>query len=64
MHIEKMKSYPFSSKKMCEEYNDLFLYLIENKLEVISNRKLKNKSNKLFKNVYLLIRKISEIFSN
>ena len=64
MHIEKMKSYPFSSKKMCEEYNDLFLYLIENKLEVISNRKLKNKSNKLFKNVYLSIRKISEIFSN
>ena len=63
-HIEKMKSYPFSSERMCDEYNKLFLNLTENKLEVISSRKLKNKSNQLFKNIYLLIRKITEIFSN
>lgn len=63
-HIEKMKSYPFSSERMCDEYNKLFLNLTENKLEVISSRKLKNKDNKLFKNIYLLIRKITEIFSN
>ena len=59
-----MKSYPFSSERMCDEYNKLFLNLTENKLEVISSRKLKNKSNQLFKNIYLLIRKITEIFSN
>ena len=61
---KKINEYPFSSEKMCKEYFELFTDLINERDEIIVKRKFKNKSNKILRNIYLIIRKISEIFSN
>ncbi len=42
LYLEKIIEYPFNSEKMCEEYLNLFLNLIKNREETISNRNLKN----------------------
>ena len=59
-----MKNYPHNANKMSKEYLDLFKSLIEEKNEIIAVRKIKKKDYGLYRKVYLLIRKISEIFSN
>ena len=64
MYAKKINEYPFSSEKMCKEYFELFTDLINERDEIIVKRKFKNKSNKILRNIYLIIRKISEIFSN
>ncbi len=63
-YSEKMIYYSFNSERMCDEYFKLFTDLINDKEQVLEKRKLKNKSNTILKNIYLITRKISEIFSN
>lgn len=63
-YSEKMIDYSFNSERMCNEYFKLFTDLINDREQVLENRKLKNKSNTILKNIYLTTRKISEIFSN
>jgi len=38
--------------------------LINERDQIVVKRKFKNKSNKILRNIYLMTRKISEIFSN
>tara|TARA_B100001996_G_scaffold219408_1_gene168683 strand:- start:139 stop:1194 length:1056 start_codon:yes stop_codon:yes gene_type:complete len=63
-YSEKMIDYSFNSERMCNEYFKLFTDLINDREQVLEKRKLKNKSNTILKNIYLITRKISEIFSN
>ncbi len=63
-YYEKMIDYSFSSERMCNEYFKIFRELVNEKEKVLEKRKLKNKSNTILKNFYLVTRKISEIFSN
>lgn len=61
---ENMKNYPHNANKMSQEYLNLFENLVKDKNEIIAVRKIKKKDYGLSRKVYLLIRKISEIFSN
>jgi len=61
---EKIKRYPHNSEKMSKEYLDLFEKLIEDKEEIILKRKIKKKSSGILRQIYLVTRKISEVFSN
>ena len=61
---ENMKNYPHNANRMSKKYLDLFENLLEEKNEIISIRKIKKKDYGLSRKVYLLIRKVSEIFSN
>ena len=60
----KMNKYPYSSDFMCEEYFNLFVNLIDNKEDILKKRIIKESKNPILKNLYLSVRKISEIFSN
>tara|TARA_B100000945_G_scaffold173003_1_gene138579 strand:+ start:77 stop:1132 length:1056 start_codon:yes stop_codon:yes gene_type:complete len=64
IYSKKIKDYPFSSERMCSEYFTMFTELKDQSQNFLEKRKFKNKSNKLLKNIYLLTRKVSEIFSN
>ena len=59
-----MIDYPFNSDLMCKEYLDMFSELVSKKNDLLEIRNLKRRSNKIFQNIYLIVRKISEIFSN
>ena len=63
-YLKKMIDYPFNSDLMCKEYLDMFSELVSKKNDLLEIRNLKRRSNKIFQNIYLIVRKISEIFSN
>ena len=41
VHVKKLKEYPFSSQKMCADYENLFLHMLKKKEDVLHSRSLK-----------------------
>ena len=53
-YLIKMKSYPQNALKMCSDFEQLFIYMLENKTSLISARKLHFQGNLIEKNYYKL----------
>ncbi len=62
---KKMSNYPFSAERMCSDYLNLFIELLENKNHYLSTKKIRSlefsnfyiyKLNKLFKKYFKIVR--------
>ena len=58
---KSMKSYPFSSDVMCEDYLELFKYSIANRQTLLENRVLKQNNSLIRKKLFYAFRKIKKI---
>ena len=60
LYYENMKNYPFSSERMCKDFENLFFDLLEKREEIYSTRYYEKNKNLIGKGLYLFLR----IFKN
>ena len=56
LYYENMKNYPFSSEKMCKDFENLFFDLLEKRKEIYSTRYYEKNKNLIGKGLYLFLR--------
>ncbi len=56
LYYENMKNYPFSSEKMCKDFENLFFDLLEKREEIYSTRYYEKNKNLIGKGLYLFLR--------
>jgi hypothetical protein len=54
VYVKKLKEYPFSSQKMCSDYENLFLHMLKKKEDVLHSRSIKLKNSRIEKMYYEL----------
>jgi len=64
MYLKRIEKYPFSSEKMCFEYESLFNELITKKEDLLNKRKFTSKSSKMGKFMYKSVKKIKSYNTN
>ena len=62
IYYEKMKNYPFSSKRMCNDFENLFFGLLDKKEQIYNERYFKKNENFIGKYSYLLFRYLKNYF--
>jgi hypothetical protein len=62
-YLKKVQDYPHSSKKMCNDYLNLFNEMLQNKKKLLSERQLDLSYGYLTKLYFNLIKKIKEFYS-
>ena len=56
LYYENMKNYPFSSERMCKDFENLFFDLLEKREEIYSTRYFEKNKNLIGKGLYLFLR--------
>ena len=56
LYYENMKNYPFSSERMCKDFENLFFDLLEKREEIYSTRYNEKNKNLIGKGLYLFLR--------
>tara|TARA_B100002019_G_scaffold126521_1_gene108957 strand:+ start:2940 stop:3992 length:1053 start_codon:yes stop_codon:yes gene_type:complete len=56
LYYENMKNYPFSSERMCKDFENLFFDLLEKREEIYSTRYYEKNRNLIGKGLYLFLR--------
>ena len=56
LYYENMKNYPFSSERMCKDFENLFFDLLEKREEIYSTRYYEKNKNLFGKGLYLFLR--------
>jgi len=56
LYYENMKNYPFSSERMCKDFENLFFDLLEKREEIYSTRYYEKNKNLIGKGLYLFLR--------
>ena len=56
LYYENMKNYPFSSERMCKDFENLFFDLLEKREEIYSTRYYEKNKNLIVKGLYLFLR--------
>ena len=56
LYYENMKNYPFSSERMCKDFENLFFDLLEKREEIYSTRYDEKNKNLIGKGLYLFLR--------
>ena len=54
VYVKKLKEYPFSSQKMCSDYENLFLHMLKKKEDLLHSRSIKLKNSRIEKMYYEL----------